>query len=132
MAVVRSLAELAGDLRLGDGVTEPTGPAAVILARIDATSRVMVVAYAPLAPDEIHTEAHVREALLGGFGTADPERDRLLGGPAAHALPAAPLRSLAGPYKVRRAGADRRRDSRPCATMRSSRSQLASRRKRRL
>ena len=51
MAVItRSLAQLAGDLRVGDGETEPTGPAAVILERIAATARVMVVDYAPNAP----------------------------------------------------------------------------------
>ena len=99
MAVVRSLAELAGDLRLGDGVTEPTGPAAVILARIDATSRVMVVAYAPLAPDEIHTEAHVR--LAGYLYDSDPSGSSP-GGPAA--LRASGAAAILGPYRVRRGG----------------------------
>ena len=97
--ITRSLAELAGDLRVGDGETEPTGPATVILERIAATARVMVVAFAPAAPDAIHDEAFVR--LCGWLYDADPSGSTP-GGPTA--LRSSGAASLLGPYKVRRAG----------------------------
>lgn len=99
MAVTRTLAQLAADLRLGDGVTEPTGAEAVVLGRIDATARAMVLEYAPDAPDAIHTEAYVR--LAGWFWDADPTGANP-GGPAA--LRASGAASLLGRYRVRRAG----------------------------
>ena len=97
--VTRTLAELAGDLRIGDGETEPTGPAAVILARIAATAKVLVVRYAPDAPDAIHDEAYVRVA--GWLYDADPSGSTP-GGPAA--LRSSGAASILGPYKVRRGG----------------------------
>ena len=99
MAVTRTLAQLAGDLRLSDGVAAPIGPVAVILERIAATSRVMVVAYAPAAPDAIHTEAFVR--LAGWLYDADPSGSTP-GGPTA--LRSSGAASLLGPYRVRRGG----------------------------
>ena len=99
MAVNRGLAELAGDLRVGDGTTEPTGPVRVILERLTSTARVMVVEYVPNAPDEIHTEMFVR--LCGWLWDADPSGSTP-GGPAA--MRSSGAASLAGPYKVRRAG----------------------------
>ena len=68
--ITRTLAQLAGDLRIGDGETDPTGPAAVLLERIAATAKVLVVRYAPNAPDAIHDEAYVRVA--GWLYDADP------------------------------------------------------------
>lgn len=97
--ITRTLAELAGDLRIGDGVAEPTGPAAVVLERIAATARVMVVAYAPAAPDEIHNESYAR--LAGWLFDADPSGS-VPGGPTA--LRSSGAASLLGPYKVRRGG----------------------------
>ena len=97
--ITRSLAQLAGDLRLGDGVADPTGPAAVLLERIAATARVMVVDYAPNAPDAIHDEAFVR--LAGWLYDADPSGSTP-GGPTA--LRSSGAASLLGPYRVRRGG----------------------------
>ena len=99
MAVTRTLAQLAGDLRLGDGTNDPSGPAAIVLARIDATARAMVLAYAPNAPDAIHNEAYVR--LAGWFFDQDPSGSSP-GGPSA--LRASGAAALLGPYRVRRAG----------------------------
>ena len=97
MAVTRTLAQLAGDLRAGDGATDPTGPVAVVLARIDATARAMVVKFAPDAPDAIHNEAYVR--LAGWLYDMDPS------GPGnANALRASGAAALLGPYRERRAG----------------------------
>ena len=70
MAITRTLAQLAGDLRLGDGSTAPTGAVASVLGRIDATARAMVLRYAPGAPDAIHNEAYVR--LASWLYDADP------------------------------------------------------------
>ena len=97
--VTRTLAQLAGDLRLGDGVADPTGPAAVILERIASTARVMVVDYAPAAPDAIHDEMFVR--LCGWLYDASPS-DSTPGGPAA--MRSSGAASLGGPYRVRRGG----------------------------
>ena len=99
MAVTRTLAQLAGDLRVGDGVADPTGPAAVILERIASTARVMVVDYAPAAPDAIHDEMFVR--LCGWLYDADPSGSTP-GGPAA--MRSSGAASLGGPYRVRRGG----------------------------
>ena len=70
MSVTRTLAQLAADLRIGDGVTEPTGAVAVVLGRIAATARTMVEQYAPAAPDSIHNEAFVR--VVGWLYDSDP------------------------------------------------------------
>ena len=67
MAVNRGLAELAGDLRVGDGTTEPTGPVRVILERIAATARVMVVEYVP-SRSRRNSHGNVREALWVALG----------------------------------------------------------------
>ena len=98
MAVVRSLAQLAVDLRIGDG-SEPTGPAAIILERISATARALVVEYVPNAPDSIHTEMFVR--MAGYLYDSDPSGSSP-GGPAA--MRASGAAALAGPYLVRRGG----------------------------
>ena len=100
MAVTRTLAQLAGDLRIGDGSTEPTGAIGSVLARIDATARAMVLAYAPLAPDAIHDEAFVRVA--GWLYDSDPS-GAAPGGPSA--LRASGAAALLAPYRIRRAGA---------------------------
>ena len=97
--ITRTLAQLAGDLRVGNGVDDPTGPVAVILARIAATAKVLVVRYAPNAPDAIHDEAYVRVA--GWLYDADPAGSTP-GGPTA--LRSSGAASLLGPYLVRRGG----------------------------
>ena len=99
MAVTRTLAQLGADLRIGDGTAAPAGPVGVVLARIDATARAMVVRYAPDAPDAIHNEAYVR--LAGWLFDADPSGANPGGSAALRASGAA---SLLGPYKVRRGG----------------------------
>ncbi|MYC99169.1 MAG: hypothetical protein F4X13_07860 [Gammaproteobacteria bacterium] len=99
MAVTRTLVQLAGDLRLGDGTTAPTGAHAVVLGRIDATARALVLAYAPNAPDAIHNEAYVR--LAGWLYDADPTGANPGGRSPLRASGAA---AILGPYKVRRAG----------------------------
>ena len=99
MAVTRTLAQLAADLRIGDGITEPTGAVAVLLGRIDATARAMVVEFAPGAPDEIHNEAFVR--LAGFLYDADPSGSTP-GGPSA--LRSSGAAAILAPYKIRRAG----------------------------
>ncbi len=99
MAVTRSLAQLAGDLRLGDGTLFPSGPAAVVLGRIDATARAMVTTYAPDAPDAIANEAYVR--LAGWLYDQDPSGANP-GGP--NALRASGAASLLATYRVRRGG----------------------------
>ena len=99
MAVTRTLTQLAADLRIGDGTTEPTGAVAVLLGRIDATAREMVLAFAPTAPDAIHNEAFVR--LCGWLYDADPSGSTP-GGPSA--LRSSGAAAILAPYKVRRAG----------------------------
>ena len=99
MAVTRTLAQLAADLRLGDGTTEPTGPQGIVLARIDATARAMVLEFAPDAPDAIHDEAYVR--LAGWLYDADPSGSTP-GGPSA--LRSSGAAAILSPFKVRRAG----------------------------
>lgn len=99
MAVTRTVTQLAADLRIGDGTTAPAGAVAVVLQRIDATARALVVAYAPDAPDEIHDEAYVR--LAGWLYDQDPSGSNP-GGPAA--MRASGAASLLNSYKVRRAG----------------------------
>ena len=99
MAVTRTLTELAADLRMGDGDTAPAGAVAVVLGRIEATAKALVVDYAPDAPDAIHNESFVR--LAGWLYDADPSGSSP-GGPAA--LRASGAMSLLRLYKVRRAG----------------------------
>ena len=99
MSVTRSIEQLAADLRIGDGVTAPTGPTAVLLARIAATATAMVEQYAPDAPDTIHNESFVR--LAGWLFDSDPS-GATPGGPAA--MRASGAASLLSPYKVRRGG----------------------------
>ena len=99
MAVTRTLAQLAGDLRVGDGETDPTGPAAVIVERIAATASVMVLDFAPDAPDAIHDEAYVR--LAGRLYDADPSGSAPGGAAAMRSSGAA---SILGPYRTRRGG----------------------------
>ena len=99
MAVTRTLAQLAGDLRLGDGSTAPTGAAAVVLGRIDATARALVEAYAPTAPDAIADEAFTR--LAGWLYDVDPSGVSP-GGP--NAMRSSGAAALLAPYRVRRAG----------------------------
>ena len=99
MAVTRTLAQLAADLRIGDGSTAPTGAVAVVLARIDATARAMVLEFAPTAPEAVQNEAYVR--LAGWLYDADPSGSTP-GGPSA--LRTSGAASILAPYKVRRAG----------------------------
>ena len=99
MAVTRSLAQLAGDLRIGDGTTEPAGAVLVLLSRIAATATAMVEAYAENAPDAIHDEAFVRVA--GWLYDADPSGANP-GGPAA--MRSSGAASLLSRYRVRRGG----------------------------
>lgn len=99
MAVTRTLAQLAADLRMGDGTTAPTGPEAVILERVAATARAMVEHYAPDAPDAIHNESYVR--LSGWMVDVDPS-GMTPGGPAA--MRSSGAASILAPYKIRRAG----------------------------
>ena len=97
--ITRSLIQLAADLRIGDGETALTGPAAVVLERIAKTAKVLVVRYAPNAPDAIHDEAFVRVA--GWLYDADPSGSTP-GGPTA--LRSSGAASILGPYRVRRGG----------------------------
>ena len=99
MAVTRTVSQLAADLRIGDGITEPTGAVAVVLARIDATARAMVVDFAPNAPTAIQNEAFVR--LAGWLYDADPSGSTP-GGPSA--LRASGAAAILSPFKIRRAG----------------------------
>ena len=99
MAVTRTLAQLAADLRIGDGTADPTGPEAVVLGRIAATASALVVAEAPDAPDAIHNEAYVRVA--GWLYDTDPTV-RSAGGPSA--LRASGAAALLSGYRIRRAG----------------------------
>jgi len=99
VAVTRTLAQLAADLRIGDGTTAPTGAVAVVLGRIDATARAMVVAYAPDAPDAIHNESYAR--LAGWLFDQDPTA-RAPGG--SSAMRSSGAAALLSPYKVRRGG----------------------------
>ena len=99
MAVTRTIAQLAADLRIGDGTTEPTGAVLVVLTRIAATATAMVTRYSPNAPDAIHNEAFVR--LAGWLFDSDPSGSNP-GGPTA--MRSSGAQSLLGPYKVRRAG----------------------------
>lgn len=99
MAVTRTLAQLGADLRIGDGVTDPTGPQGVILARIAASAAAMVERFAPDAPEAIQNEAYVR--LAGWLYDSDPS-GASPGGPAA--MRASGAASILNPYKVRRAG----------------------------
>ena len=97
--ITRSLIQLAADLRIGDGETALTGPAAVVLERIAKTAKVLVVRYAPNAPDAIHDEAFVRVA--GWLYDAGPDQSTP-GGPTA--LRSSGAASILGPYRVRRGG----------------------------
>ena len=99
MAVTRTLAELAADVRLGDGATDPTGPHGVILARIAGAARVLVEQYAPDAPDEISNEAFTR--LAGYLMDHDPS-GMMRGGPSP--IRSSGAASLLAPWKVRRGG----------------------------
>ena len=99
MAVTRTVTQMAADLRIGDGTTVPSGAVAVLLGRIDATARAMVLEFAPDAPDAIHDEAYVR--LAGFLYDADPSGSTP-GGPSA--LRSSGAAALLGPYKVRRGG----------------------------
>ena len=98
MAVSRTIAELAADLRIGDGTT-PTGAVLSVLTRIAATATAMVERFAPGAPGEIHDEAFAR--LCGWLYDSDPS-GASPGGPVA--MRASGAASLLSPYKVRRAG----------------------------
>ena len=99
MAVTRTLVELAADLRLGDGTTEPTGPQGIVLNRIAATAREMVEHLAPNAPEAVQNEAYVR--LAGWLYDADPSGSTP-GGPSA--LRSSGAAAILAPYKLRRAG----------------------------
>ena len=99
MAVTRSLAQLAADLRLGDGSTVPTGAQGIVLARIDSAARAMVLAFAPGAPDPIHNEAFSRVA--GWLYDSDPT-GATPGGP--NALRSSGAAAILGRYRIRRAG----------------------------
>ena len=100
MAVTRTVTQLAADLRIGDGATAPTGAEAVLLARIDATARAMVLEYqSEGVPDAIHNEAYVR--LAGWLYDSDPSASNPGG---ASALRASGALALLSPYKVRGAG----------------------------
>ena len=99
MAVTRTVSQLAADLRIGDGTTEPTGANLVLLTRIAATAAEMVTKYSPNAPDAIHDEAYVR--LAGWLFDSDPSGQNP-GGPVA--MRASGAASILGPYKVRRGG----------------------------
>ena len=99
MAVTRTLAQLAADLRMGDGVTDPTGPEGVVLGRIATSAAALVERYAPDAPEAIQNEAYVR--LAGWLYDSDPSSTSP-GGPVA--MRASGAASLLAPWKVRRAG----------------------------
>ena len=99
MAIDRTLAQLAADLRIGDGTTEPTGAVLAVLKRIAASAAARVTAYAPGAPTAISTEAYVR--LCGWLFDSDPSGVNPGGSNAMRASGAA---SLLGPYRVRRGG----------------------------
>ena len=99
MAVTRTVSQLAADLRLGDGTTEPTGAQGIVLARIDATARAMVLEHAPDAPSEISNEAFVR--VSGFLYDSDPSGSTP-GGPSA--LRSSGAAAILSPYRVRRAG----------------------------
>ena len=98
MAITRTIEQLAADLRIGDGTEAPTGAAGVVLARIDATARALILAYAPLAPDAIQNEAYSR--LCGWLYDTDPSGRS--GSP--DALKASGAASLLAPYRSKRAG----------------------------
>ena len=98
MAVTRTITELAGDLRTGDGAVAPTGSVAVVLARIDATAQVLVDTAAPDAPEAIANEAYVRVA--GYLFDSDPATGR--GSP--DALKASGAAALLAPYRSKRGG----------------------------
>ena len=97
--ITRSLIQLAADLRIGDGETALTGPAAVVLERIAKTAKVLVVRYAPNAPDAIHDEAFVRVA--GWLYDAGP--DQSTPGARPRSVAPGPPR-FSDPYRVRRGG----------------------------
>ena len=99
MAVTRTIAQLSGDLRIGDGVTAPTGSVLIVLTRIAATATAMVLRYAPDAPDAIHDEAFVR--LSGYLFDSDPSGSSP-GGPVA--MVASGAASICSAFRVRRAG----------------------------
>ena len=99
MAVTRTLAQLAADLRIGDGVTAPVGTVAVVLTRVAATATEMVIRFAPNAPTAIHDEAFVR--LAGWLYDSDPSGANP-GGPVA--MRASGAASILSAYKVRRGG----------------------------
>ena len=97
MAITRTIQQLAADLRIGDGETAPTGAAGVVLARIDATAKALINAYAPNAPTAIQNEAYAR--LAGWLYDTDPSGrtgspDALKNSGAAYLL--APYRSKRG------------------------------------
>ena len=97
--MTRTLAQLAADLRIGDGVTEPTGVVLEVLSRISEAATAMVLAVAPGAPDAIHNEAYSR--LATWLYDSDPS-GTTPGGPAA--LRASGAGSILNPYRVRRGG----------------------------
>ena len=99
MAVTRTIPQLAADLRIEDGVTEPTGADLVVLTRIAATAKVMVESYAPAAPDAIQNESFTR--LAGFLFDSDPS-GASPGGPVA--MRSSGAASLLGRYRVRRGG----------------------------
>lgn len=96
MAVTRTLEQLAGDLRIGDGTTAPTGAEAVVLNRIADTAMRMVEDFAPSAPDAISNEAYVR--LAGWLYDTDPSGR----GVPPNALRASGAAALLGPYRKTR------------------------------
>ena len=99
MAVTRTITQLAADLRIGDGVTPPTGAVLAVLARVSSTATAMVERYAPEAEEAVSNEAYVR--LAGWLFDADPSGQNP-GGPAA--MRSSGAASILGPYRTRRGG----------------------------
>ena len=55
-----TIAQLAGAIRRGDGITNPAEPELSILTRMQAVAELQIQQYAPNAPDDVRDEATVR------------------------------------------------------------------------
>ena len=93
MAVTITAAELAAAIRVGDSSEEQAE-----VARLLTVASTAVVRYAPLAPDDIHSESCIR---LAGHWFDQPLAGR---GAYADALRNSGAQALLLPYRVHRAG----------------------------